>query len=188
MKYSRIAAVALAMLAVPALAQDADHGRIDAQKAAMKRFEWMHGVWRGPGTGVNRSGPYSVTQTERIGPFLDGTVVVMEGKGYNPDGSVGFNAFGILSYDPATEAYTLHSYALGQQGDFALTPTDTGYVWSIPAGPGATIRYTATFSGGTWTEVGDYVASGSAPRRVFEMNLHRVGDTGWPAAGGIAKD
>lgn len=183
-----LAAIALMALAAPAMAQDSNGAAIAEQQAAMKRFAWMQGVWRGPGNGVNRSGPYSVTQTERIGPFLGGTVIVMEGKGYNPDGSTGFNAFGILSYDPATKSYKLHSYALGYAGDFALTPTDNGYVWEIPAGPGAVIRYTATFTGGTWTEVGDYVAGSQPPRRIFVMTLKRLGDTDWPAAGGVPRD
>ena len=84
--------------------------------------------------------------------------------------------------------YTLSSHALGYSGDFALTPTENGYVWTIPAGPSATIRYTATLSGDTWTEVGDFVAGTQPPRRIFEMNLKRVGDTEWPQGGGIAKD
>lgn len=183
-----LVAVASVALAAPSMAQDASGAAIAEQQAAMKRFAWMQGVWRGPARGVNRSGPYTVTQTERIGPFLDGTVIVMEGKGYSPDGSVGFNAFGILSYDSPAHGYRLHSYALGHAGDFALTPTENGYVWEIPAGPGASIRYTATFAAGTWTEVGDYVAGAQPPRRIFEMNLKRVGDTDWPEGGGVPRD
>jgi hypothetical protein len=183
-----MAALAVAVLAVPAVAQDANQASIAAQKEGIKRLSWMFGVWRGPGSGMNRSGPYQVTQTERIGTMLDGTIIVIEGKGYSPDGSVGFNAFAVLSYDPATKSYKLSSHALGYSGDFALVPTDNGYVWEVPAGPGATIRYTATLSGGVWNETGDYVAGSAPPRRIFEMNLKRVGDTDWPNGGGIAKD
>jgi hypothetical protein len=183
-----MAALAAFALAAPAVAQDSNQAAIAAQKEAIKKLSGMFGVWRGPGSGMNRSGPYQVTQTERIGTMLDGTIMVIEGKGYTPDGKVAFNAFGVISYDAATKVYTLRSHALGYSGDFPLTLTDTGYVWSIPAGPGATIRYTATFSGGTWNEVGDYVAGEAPPRRIFEMNLKRVGDTDWPSGGGIAKD
>lgn len=179
-------ALVLALGATPAMAQETDHAAIAQQKEAMKRLAWMFGTWRGPGKGGTREGPYTVTQTERIGPILDGTVVVMEGKGFRPDGSVGFNAFAVVSYDPVRKVYSMRSHALGHSGDFALTPTDNGYVWEIPAGPNAVIRYTATLADGTWTEVGDYVAAGGQPRRVFEMNLKRVGDTDWPAAGGLA--
>lgn len=158
---------------------------ITAQREAMKPFAVMDGVWRGPAWTILPSGKHNITQTERIGPFLDGSIRVIEGRGYNEDGSAGFNAFGIISYDPATKAYTLHSYAQGQAGDFVIKPTADGYTWEIPAGP-MTIRYTAVIKDGTLREVGDRIMPGKEPVRFFEMNLKRVGDTDWPAAGAIA--
>lgn len=179
-------ALALALCATPAMAQETDHAAIAQQKQAMQRFAWMFGTWRGPAKGATREGPYTVTQTERIGPMLDGTVVVIEGKGFRPDGSTGFNAFAVVSWDVPNKTYRMRSYALGHAGDFVLTPIDNGYSWQIPAGPNAVIRYTATLADGVWTEVGDFVPAGGQPRRVMEMNLTRVGDTDWPAAGGLA--
>jgi hypothetical protein len=159
---------------------------IAAQREAMNRIAYMDGVWRGPASTILPSGQRAdVTQTERIGPFLDGTVKVLEGRGYNADGTVGFNAFGVVSYQPGQQTYTLRSYALGYAGDFPLTVTPDGYVWQIPAGP-MTIRYTATIRNGTWREVGDRVAPGKDPVRFFEMNLKRVGDTKWPGEGAIS--
>ena len=175
----------LALFAVAAHAQGPDVASIAAQKEAMKTLSWMRGVWRGPAWTILPSGEkHEVTQTERMGPFLDGALVVVEGRGYNADGTVGFNAFGTISFDPAKKTYTLHSYALGYVGDFVLTPKADGYVWEIPAGP-MTIRYTATVKDGAWKEVGERVAPGQAPVQFFEMNLKRVGDTDWPAAGAI---
>lgn len=159
---------------------------IAAQREAMRRLSMMDGVWRGPAWTVLPSGErHNITQTERIGPFLDGSVKVIEGRGYGQDGRVTFNAFGTISYNPATRAYTLHSYAQGNVGDFVLTPAPDGYVWEIPAGP-MTIRYTAVIRDGAWKEVGDRVVPGKEPVRFFEMNLKRVGDTDWPAAGAIS--
>ena len=159
---------------------------IAAQREAMAPLAFMDGVWRGPAWTILPSGEkHKVTQTERIGPFLDGSVKVTEGRGYNADGTVGFNAFGTISYNPATRVYTLHSYAQGNVGDFALNRTSDGYVWEIPAGP-MTIRYTAVIKEGTWKEVGDRIMPGQDPVRFFEMNLKRVGDTNWPAAGAIS--
>jgi hypothetical protein len=158
---------------------------ITAQREAMAPLAMMDGVWRGPAWTIRPSGEkHNITQTERIGPFLDGSVKVIEGRGYGADGKVSFNAFGTISYDPATKAYTLHSHAMGQAGDFVLKPTADGYVWEIPAGP-MTIRYTAVIKNGTWLEVGDRILPGREPVRFFEMNLKRVGDTSWPAAGAI---
>lgn len=158
---------------------------IAAQKEAMAKLAFMNGVWRGPAwTILPSSEKHDVTQTERIGPFLDGAVKVIEGRGYDADGKVTFNAFGTISYDPATKGYTLHSHAMGFVGDFALKPAADGYTWEIPMGP-TTIRYTATIAAGAWKEVGDRIAPGKEPVRFFEMNLKRVGDTTWPAAGAI---
>jgi hypothetical protein len=159
---------------------------IAAQRAAMARLAVLDGVWRGPaGTVLENGQTHKITQTERIGPFLDGSVKVIEGRGYDAEGKVTFNAFGTVSYDVAKKAYTMHSYAQGNAGDFPLTPTADGFVWEVPAGPSAIIRYTATIKDGLWREVGDRIVSGKEPARFFEMNLKRVGDTDWPAAGAI---
>ncbi|MDQ6701205.1 MAG: DUF1579 domain-containing protein [Acidobacteriota bacterium] len=158
---------------------------IAAQREAMIPLGYMDGVWRGTAWTILPSGQkHTITQTERIGPFLAGSVKVIEGRGYDPDGKVTFNAFGTISYNPATKTYTLHSYAMGNVGDFVLTRTVDGYVWEIPAGP-MTIRYTAEVKNGAWREVGDRITQGKEPFRFFEMNLKRVGDTDWPAAGTI---
>jgi len=159
---------------------------IAAQRTAMAPLSFMDGVWRGTAWTLLQTGTrHEITQTERIGPFLAGSIKVLEGRGYDPDGTVTFNAFGTISYDPATHAYSLHSYAQGRSGTFVLTPTADGYVWEIPAGP-AIIRYTAVIHDGAWREVGDRVIPGREPVRFFEMNLRRVGDTDWPAAGAVS--
>jgi hypothetical protein len=151
----------------------------------MKSFALMDGVWRGPAWTILPSGEkHVITQTERIGPFLDGSVKVVEGRGYDPDGKITFNAFGTISYNPATRAYTMHSYAQGSVGDFVITPTPDGYVWEIPAGA-MTIRYTAVIKDGTLHEVGDRLIPGKEPVRFFEMTLKRLGDSSWPAAGAV---
>jgi hypothetical protein len=126
-----------------------------------------------------------VTQTERVGPLLDGSVKLIEGLGYGADGSIAFNAFAVVSYDPMKKTYTLSSWAMGRSGDFPLTPTADGFIWTVRAGPSAVIRYTAVIKDGTWREVGEYVAEGQPPRQIFEMTLERVGDSSWPGAGAV---
>jgi hypothetical protein len=106
---------------------------IAAQREAMAPLAFMDGVWRGPAWTILASGEkHNITQTERIGPFLDGSVKVIEGRGYNSDGMVGFNAFGTISYNTAKHVYTLHSYAQGNVGDFVLTRTADGYPGKFP--------------------------------------------------------
>lgn len=156
-----------------------------AQREAMAKLAFMDGAWRGPASTTLPSGEkHDVTQTERIGPLLGGTVKVIEGRGYGPDGRSAFNALGIISYDVGKRAYTMRSYAMGHAGDFPVTLTADGFTWSIPAGP-TTIRYSAVVKDGTWTEVGDRIAPGKDPERFFEMRLTRVGDSDWPGVGAV---
>lgn len=193
MRRSNAIAAALAALtiscAVPALAQaqQADPATlIAAQKAALAPLSRMDGVWRGPAWTILPGGvKHEVTQTERIGPFLDGAVKMFEGRGYNADGTVGFNALGVMAYNPTTRAWTLTSWAQGRAGVFPMTLTADGYVWTVPAGPGAVIRYTAVITADTWREIGEYAVEGQPPRQIFEMALKRVGDTDWPAGGAV---
>jgi hypothetical protein len=153
----------------------------------MKALAPMNGAWRGQATTLLPGGERrTVTQTERIGPFLGGAVKVIEGRGYDASGQVVFNAFGIVSFDPATKTYSLRSYAHGRKGDFPLKPTADGYTWEVPAGPGAIVRYTATIKDNRLHEVGDRIAGGAEPVRVFEMVLERIGDSAWPDQGAIA--
>ncbi|MBK7702682.1 MAG: hypothetical protein IPI34_07165 [bacterium] len=138
MSKTRFATIALLLtaLALPAAARA--QGRPDpaalatAQKAALAKLSFMDGVWKGSAWTILPSGEkHTLTQTERVGPFLDGAVKVVEGRGYEADGKLAFNAFGTISYDPAKSA-TMHSYAMGHVGDYALTPTAEGSPGEIP--------------------------------------------------------
>ena len=158
--------------------------RIAAQKQAMARLAFLDGAWRGQASSIGPSGKHTLTQTERVGPFLDGAVKVIEGRGYEADGTIGFNAFAIISYDPDKQTYSMRSYAQGRAGDFPLTMTPDGFSWEMSFGS-MTIRYSATVKNGTWHEVGDRIPAGGEPVRFFEMTLTRIGDTDWPAAGAV---
>lgn len=187
--HRRAILVMLVILTAPISASGQTRGNpaelIAAQREAMAKLGFMDGVWRGTAWTILPSGEKrTLTQTERVGPFLGGSVKVIEGKGYEADSSVGFNAFAIISFEPGKGSYSMRSYAQGNVGDFMLTLTTDGYIWEIPAGP-MTIRYTAVVKEGAWLEVGDRIAAGKDPIRFFEMNLKRVADTDWPAAGAV---
>ncbi len=180
-----VLAVAAASPFVARAQQPETAALLASQAEAMRAFAMLDGLWRGPATVLQRDGSrLSFVQTERIGPFLGGSIKVIEGRGYDDDGSVRFNAFGIVSFDPATRAYSMHSHAMGHVGDFAFVATGDGYRWEIPLGA-ATIRYVATVKDDELHEVGDRIVEGREPLRIFEMRLKRIGATDWPAAGAV---
>jgi hypothetical protein len=182
-----VALLAVGAVAGPSRAQPADPAvLLKAEAEAMAPLAWSHGRWQGEAWSVTPAGRHEIVQTERVGPMLGGTLVVVEGKSFERDGRpAAFNAFGIMSYDPLRKAYAFHSYAQGRAGDFPLEVTPNGYAWSIAAGP-TKVRYTATFRDGVWREVGEMTRPDGAVTQIFEMNLKRVGDTDWPLAGQAA--
>ena len=180
MRFALLGLSALAA-AAPAAAQPGEPAALQAQqREAMQAFARMDGVWRGPAWTLTPTGRHEITQTERIGPFLGGTVRVIEGRGYEANGNVSFNALGIISYDNQRRRYSMSSWAQGRSGVFEIRPTADGYEWETPAGPGAVIRYSATIRDGTLREVGHRIVGTAAPVQIFEMNLRRIGDTNWP--------
>lgn len=187
-RHRALAGLAVAfVLTLPAAAQappDAE-ARIAAQQEAIERLAFLDGEWRGTAWTLGPGGRKEVlTQTERVGSFAEGTVKLVEGRGYAADGSLAFNAFAVVSYEPATDTFTMRSYAFGRAGDFELTPTENGFTWEIPAGP-ATIRYTATVKDGEWRQVGERMVEGQEPVQFFGMDLVRLRDTDWPAGGAV---
>ena len=149
-------------------------------------LSFMFGEWVGEASGVSADRtPYTITQTERVGPMLEGDVVVIEGRGYSETGETAFNAFAMVSPTGADGAWEMRSYTSGRAGTFPFEPKENGFVWSTPAGPNARMRYTATFADETWSQIGEYVVEGSKPRQVFEMNLVRTGQTTWPHGGAV---
>jgi hypothetical protein len=159
---------------------------MSSQRAAMEALSFMDGAWRGSAwTGTPDGKRHTLTQTERVGPLLGGTVKLVEGRGYETDGRTSFNALGVISYNPATRKYSIQSYASGMAGAFPLEATGKGFVWQIPAGPNAIVRFTATFERGTWHEIGERVVEGAPPMKIFEMRLTRLGDSAWPGADAV---
>lgn len=159
---------------------------VSAQQQALAKFSKLDGIWRGSGWMID--GPdetaRKLTQTLRVGPFLDGAVRLIEIRGYAADGSVGFHAFNTLAFDAQKSEYGMLARAGGRSGNFSFTATDDGYVWNIGTAERG-LRYTGTVKGDTWTEVGESLDPSHAPIKVSEWTVHRVASTMWPEAGAV---
>jgi hypothetical protein len=161
--------------------------RMAAQREAMKALSMLDGEWRGPANTLLANGSWhSLAQTERVGPMLDGTVKVIEGRGYEADGTLSFNAFAVISYDPDTKAYSIRSYSGGRSGDYPIQPTPTGFTWQIQAGPNMKIEYEAIVKDGVWTEVGTRAPKDGERVKFIEFAVSRLDDSAWPAGGAVS--
>ena len=157
----------------------------ERQQSALSSLSIMDGMWRGKAWIILPTGErQDMTQTERVGPLLNGEVKVIEGRGYDKDGKTVFNALAVIAHDAQQQKLMMRSYTQGRSGDFEIKVQESGYVWEIPAGP-ATIRYTAEIKDGKWFEYGERLVGDRPPVRFFEMTLERLGDSEWPAVNAV---
>ena len=83
------------------LAQPPKAPNVEAQRAAMKKLDFLLGKWSGECTCAARAGrTLELTQTEEVQYKLDGLVLLIEGTGRNKsDGKVVFRALATVAYD-----------------------------------------------------------------------------------------
>ena len=188
MKHALVAAAALALtapLSVPAMAQMMDEDAMIAeQQAAMDAFAWMDGTWEGTVTSRTPEGEITLIQTERVGTISNGTIRMIEGRGYTDEGELEFNAAAMIVYDPETDEYGMMASARGRATSPWFKATETGFEWGFETGP-VKISYIATYADGVWSEEGFMAFGENPPAKFLEMRLERTGDTDWPAAGAV---
>ena len=137
----RMAVVAAALLVAPlsvpqpALAQAAPEAAGSAaQRQAIAALDRLDGTWRGEARMAGPGGQMTFIQTERVGSLLGGSIKVIEGRGYNADGTTSFNAMAVISWDETAGRYAFHSWANGRSGDFPFEATADGFRWEVQAG------------------------------------------------------
>lgn len=150
-----------------------------AQRAAMEKLAYMAGDWQGTGWMQMGPGPRSEFRGgEKVQSKLFGLALLVEGAFFAPDSGgkerPAHTTLGVISYAPAEEKYKFRYWlATGFSGERDLTLTDDGWYWELPAGPGATIRYTMTHEDGTWSEIGERTTDGKTWQKFFEMKLKK---------------
>jgi hypothetical protein len=175
-------ALCSALAAAPhAAAQAPNAAMLEAQAKAMAALSFMDGEWAGPAQALEPSGPIKMTQTERSGTLLGGTVRLIEGRAYDDKGATLFNALAVITYDVRTKRYVISSHASGYATTTELTLTSDGFEWAVPAGPNARIQFKAVVQNGVWTEIGNYVGPDGQPRQTFQMTVRKLRPTTWPA-------
>lgn len=154
----------------------------ERQRAAIDRLSAMVGDWRGEGWIEHGNGRSTFRGGERVQRKIDGLALLVEGN-FNDASASGagsaqgapvHNTLAVISFDPRTRKYRFTTWlATGSSGEHELELIDDGWRWMIVT-PGATIRYSATFTGDEWLEIGE-IHQGDRPwRQFFEMRLRRV--------------
>ena len=144
---------AVAAIILSAAAHAPQPPDLAAQTEKMKAFSMLEGNWSGDGWVLTDDGKTRLHQKEEVRLMLGGAILTLHGAGEigdrQTDATASFEAFAIISFDEANDAYAMRSYAFGHAGDFPITPRANGFTWSAPG-----VRYDATVEDGEWTEKG----------------------------------
>ncbi len=98
---------------------------IVAQRAAMKKLEFLVGKWSGGASVARGPGePMRIIQSEDVQFRLDGLVVLLEGTGRNAEGQRVFGALAVIAYDEATSTYRFRAFNDGRFLDTELKDSE----------------------------------------------------------------
>jgi hypothetical protein len=150
---------------------------LEAQRAALKKLDFLVGKWsgearvsRGPGESLE------LIQTEEAQYKLDGLILVIEGIGKTKtDGKAALQALGIVSYDDEGGTYRMRAYNDGRylETDLKLSENGKGITWGFALGDIKTSSILRMNEKDEWTELTE-IAIGSHPARKFmELTVSR---------------
>ncbi len=149
----------------------------EAQRAAMKKLDFLVGNWSGNvriqrGTGE----PLELNQNEQVQYKMDGLVLLIEGTGRSKtDGKAVFQALAIVSYDEAAGGYHMRAFNDGRylETDLKLAGNGKGFAWGFTFGQMQTSYVMALTDKGDWTETGEMKLPNQPARHFMDLDVRR---------------
>jgi hypothetical protein len=149
---------------------------LDAQRAAMKKLEFMVGKWAGEARALRRPGePVPMIQTEEAQYKLDGLVLLIEGVGRTKaDGKLALQALGVMSYDDETGTYRMRAFNDGRVLETEVKLVEKGMAWGFTVGQYRTKSVMTIDEKGDWTELHEIAIGSQPPRKLMELRVSRL--------------
>jgi hypothetical protein len=158
---------------VASMAQQPHMPDLDAQRAAMKKFEFLVGKWAGEARMFRGPGdPVVITQTEEAQFKLDGLILSIEGVG-RTGGKAILQAFGIISYDDESGTYHMRAFNDGRFLETEIKLIDKGMTWGFAVGQYRTSSVMRIDEKGNWTELHQITIGAEDPRKFMELSVSR---------------
>lgn len=147
------------------------------QAEAMRRLSFMVGAWAGTGWTILPSGArQEFLQTEWIRYQAGDLVISVEGQGRDKADprTIVDSALAVINYNDVTGEYRWEAFSRGHVTTVTPVVGDHRFEWTLQT-PAFTTRYTLTFTGTTWHEIGETTTDGGATwHQNFQMDLHRL--------------
>jgi hypothetical protein len=163
------------LFCVAFMAQQPHTPDLDAQRAAMKKLEFLVGKWTGEARMLRAQGESLVmTQTEEAQYKLDGLILTIEGVGRDKaDSKLALQAFGIVSFDDETGTYRMRAFNDGRFLETEVKLIDKGITWGFALGPYRTSSVMRIDENGNWTEQHQIAIGEQAPKKYMELSVSR---------------
>ena len=169
----------IAVLTTGCFAQATRAPNLEAQRAAMRKLEFLAGTWSGDARTWRGGDPIEFTQTEEAQLKLDGLLLLIEGRGDSkPDGKPFLSALAIVSYDDEAGVYRMRAYNDGRymEAEWKLAADGKGASWGFTIGAFRTSSVLRINSSGEWTEAHELLIGSAALRKLMEIRVKRVGE------------
>jgi hypothetical protein len=143
---------------------------LEAQKAAMKKLDFLAGKWIGNATIFSADGRQTLLEWSEAAHYrLDNLVLMVEAKGTSAnDNKAMRQALGFISYEDATGTYTMRTFNDGRylETELKLLEDGKGFQWGFEVGEVRTSSVLRINEKGQWTEL-HQIAVGPQPLRKF---------------------
>jgi len=150
---------------------------LEAQRAAMKRFNFLVGTWTGEARLLRGPGEWvELNQSEVVQYKLDGLILVIEGVGRRKsDGQAVLQALGIVSFDDESGKYHMRAFNDGRFLETELKLLGDGAMsWGFTLGQISTRSVLRINESGDWTELAEMTIGSEAPKKLLELTVRRV--------------
>ena len=162
--------VTLALLA-PQFAQGPSAVEIEA----MKKLDFMVGMWEGEGWMQMPGGREVFKGTETVQRKLQGKALLVEGKFADPkDGRVVHETLAIITYNEQSKKYVFQTYLFNRPGGvFDLNVKPNGFTWAIAVENVPRTNYEMNLVNGEWVEKGVVTLPNGQKHEFLEMRLKK---------------
>jgi hypothetical protein len=158
------------------MAQQPHMPDLDAQRAAMKKLDFLVGKWAGEARRwLGPGDPVVMTQTEDAQYKLDGLLLTIEGVGRTKDGKPDLQALGIISFDDENATYRMRAFNDGRflETEVKVADDGKGMSWGFALGQYRTSSVLRINEKGDWTELHEITIGAQPPKKFMELTVSR---------------
>src|SRR5262249_43456670 len=150
---------------------------LEAQRAALKKLDFLVGRWAGEARLARGPGDMTeLVQTEEARYKLDGLILVIEGVGRSKsEGAPILQALGVISYEDESKTYRMRAFNDGRflETEVKLSEEDKGMTWGFALGEIRTNSVMRINEKDEWTEIHEITIGSQPPKRLMEIAVRR---------------